>query len=394
MRKTFLLLTTLLGLSLAEAATNVTISRYEDNLWRGMHEWKLCAENSEDFFFFLINTETMESGRTYTLADMDESGSYLHNLNAKSPFDDRYSDVAFTWTVSPEEFVTIEVTLTTLQHGDYHLLYSESVLEEPVDTTYLEIPDAFVDDYTVNNHFIAFHGSDATYAVNLTCNNASFDVDGVYDGLGLYYEMGKLDESSTSLAVLNGAGLKLKYARADVRSVGLGQYAVDAYLQDDARHAYIVKMQTVDRPGNDTIVVRGGNMQIHEYTSGEHPQVSFQCGNDEYQMSLWVNSEQIDGEYYGSRINSASIYYTEQTEWSISYVAGYVVVETVDNVTTLRGSLLMSEGDRYEIDFTTAEWTALDNITNERAHARKQINHGMLIIHRDDAQYTILGERL
>lgn len=396
MKKLFLLLTAMLGLTVAEAATSLTIARYDDSPWQGKHDWTLFSDDNENFFHFMIETETMESGKTYTLADMDESGSYLQNLSSKMPFRDTYSAVDFKWTVDGEGFVTIAVSLTTKAHGDYTLLYSEHAIEQPTDTTYIVMDDVVVTDYTINNWFIAFEGKNSEYELVITCNNKTLDVDGDYVGLGLYSEMGKLNEQATKLG-LRGAeqSFKLVDARATVQSLAMGQYQVDAYMQDDQRHAYIILLTTADRPGIDTVAIRGGGLMIKDYTANEHPQVSLQCGDATYQMSIWLNAESLDGEYYGCRINSASVYYTETSEWTENYVAGYLKVETIGDETTVRGSLLMSDGIRYEVDFTTEEIEP-QSVTNtvSRPAIHKMLRNGQLVIEQAGTNYSITGTRL
>ncbi len=395
MRKLFL--TILVAVSMVQLchATDITISRYTDNEWQGTHDWILFSSDDKYFFHFLIEVAEMQSGQTYTLADMRAEDSFVQNLSSM-PFRDTYESASFTWTVDNKGKVSIVAEVSTLLHGDYVLRYSERLVGPAVDTTVIIMDKAYFYDHTTDNWFLAFEAANADYAIQLTCNSKDGIV-GHYEGLGIYSEMGKLNEQATWLKRRRGEqmdSLVLVSAVADVTALEYGQYAVHAMLQDEDDHAYDILLSSVPRPGADTIQIVADNMQVREYMDGAHPQVSFQATGAELQVSLWVNSTSVDGEYYGSMINSVSIYSAvEQSEWGVSYDTGYIVVETVDNDVHLTGDVLMSDGNTYALDLTgklAAE--GVENISATSSSVTKRVVDGQMLLMVGEQIYTIQGQ--
>lgn len=393
MRRLISFLFTVLALASIATAKNLTIERYTVSSTATSQEWILFS--GDYFFHFTFPVEAIQAGQTYQLADMvdaDSWGTRLGYFNMAA-----YTDASFCWTPGAAGAERIDA-MAVVNGSTYNLTYVKEGLQPAIDTTHIVIPDAVAIDRTSTNHFCAFEGTADGYIVHLACIDATGAIVGEYDDLGMYNENGKLELNATRLWQFTGDSVRipLVYANATVSSLPRGQYSVEAFLQDSLNHGYSISMTTVPRSGLQTIAIEAYELSIRDYSDGQigRPQFSFQASNSQYGISIWVNSDVLMGEFFGSNIASCAIYGADgESDWSVTYDAGYMEVTTTEADTIVDGYALMSDGNTYTFHLTTAanEADALSNLPAQQA-AEKFMRNGLLYIRKNNIIYGIKGE--
>lgn len=298
-----------------------------------VYQWQATLTTAAgDQFIFDILGNTLVSGQTYTLANMNGRYSYAYLADEDDYF--AYAAASFTYTNNNGD-VTIVAQVTDSAGNIFNVNYAPVTFDDAIDTIEVVIPNAIFGDYIADEGAIQMQGftADSVYyatvaaqATQVVGNYVFADFYSNYTYVARYYDQ-------EQIVIVDG--------HATVSTTSDGGYMMDAYLMGGDNYAYHVTM-TYALPSLanalDTTEVVIVNPTFTDYTSEDY--------------SYYFMGYTVDSAYF-AQINyySHNLSVTGYFPFDSLYVQYCNIAINDDYTTSIDGHVTVTENEgAYDVD--------------------------------------------
>ena len=220
--------------TIRKASADLTAVEYAKMHYVSSNDWYHTLTTSDGSTFrFIILTEAMESGRTYTSADgeiyVGSNSATIYNEGSKEDFDATAMD--FTWTKGDNGKVDVVAHMTLVNGDQYTVTYAKAANPTPVGTVTKTFTDANLNitytDFSESQGVFVFSGSGGGITASIVY--CSQQIAGTYD----YHEIGE------SSMVMTAGDTEVHFIDGDINvSADEGSYTCHAVMMGDDKIVY------------------------------------------------------------------------------------------------------------------------------------------------------------
>ena len=347
------------------ADSTVEISEVSSTYYSFMGAVRYSLKTSSLIFNFYIKTtaQDIESGKEYTLADMDSTYTGWSNVG-----DDfvraNFNAVSFTKTVAEDGSFSIKATATDIKGNNWTLNYSEAAF---VPQTYNVEMTAFTDAYD-------YLGEDLTATLTKTSEDLSFRFvvlldSGVYAlESGKEYTLADMDSANSYGSKGNTA---IIYASASLKKTVAadGAIAVAATVKDAKGNTWnLTYAKAAEKP--EVYEVNIASMEEYNTTV-----VLKDSTNNTYRFAINATAIESGKEYTLADMNTTNSYATIRGDKTSYKEASFTKTVAADGAVAIEASFKTRENIIYNLHFAqAAPTTRKETLTlNGSAIAKNQV---------------------
>lgn len=370
-------------------AVDFGMSYYDDT-----KDWYVVLTDEEGYLYvfdiFSDSDEMIELDSLFTLKDMDLDYSFLGlNFFGQLYKIDTYTDANIKFTLNENGLLHVEANVSTDESGDYHIVYDQPEPPTPIDSV-----DFVSTNLKINTNYLESDG-----ILELTANNVEGEefaldvyalesVSGNYTTEDLYY--GYIGESEIYTIDIN---------------VNAVENIVTGELLAWNGTVYFLNLTYVKPEANDTVVIKGNDVIMDDYTA-EYGWWQAMYEGKEYYVSISNNnfSDQMEGIYYTEDLDDEWTYVLDYR--AAGDTIAYLMEEATIEVSILDGGDALVVGEilaRNDDDFNdvilfqielTCPLTDVENVAEEAKNMVKVLRNGQVLIRKNNKVYTVLGQEV
>lgn len=367
-------------------ATDFGMTYYEET-----EDWYICFIDEDYFMYsFDILNESSESitfGKTYTLDDMDTDYSLISFYGMYLV--DTYTSASLTITQNEDGLIHAEANISTTESGDFHIVYDQPEPPTPIDSV-----DFVSTNLKINTNYLESDG-----ILELTANNA----EGEEFALDVY----ALESVSGNYTTED---LDYGYiGESEIYTIDINVNAVENIVTGELLAwngtVYFLNLTYVKPEANDTVVIKGNDVIMDDYTA-EYGWWQAMYEGKEYYVSISNNnfSDQMEGIYYTEDLDDEWTYVLDYR--AAGDTIAYLMEEATIEVSILDGDAALVAGEiltRNELDFNDVvlfqvelicPLTDVENVAEEAKNMVKVLRNGQVLIQKNNKVYTVLGQEV